>query len=124
MIKIVKSRQNELRHEIVVISSLFFNSSNPSSEPELYLDLLEQLIKLFFTISKERKAKLVVNTCGWVEGLGAYLLVELAKMIFICTASQFIQLESENKPCEVDLNKLGCWQTKIKGDVRHPSFAN
>lgn len=64
----------------------------------------------------------MVNTCGWVEGLGAEILMQFAKTIDR-PSTQFIFLESNNKYCEVDLSVLGVWLTKITGDVRAPATA-
>lgn len=52
------------------IASFFFNSADPASDPEVYLESLYALIEK----SKGLKGKLVVNTCGWVDGFGAVLL--------------------------------------------------
>ena len=65
------------------------------------------------------KNKVVVNTCGWVEGLGAEILFKVAKMVD-SQSTQFICLESPSKSCEVNLSSLGVWKTVIKGDVRFP----
>jgi len=66
------------------------------------------------------KGKVVVNTCGWVDGLGGEIIMQFAK-IMDKPSTQFILLESPTKPCEVDLSVLGVWLTKIKGDVRFPA---
>jgi len=85
------------------VSSLFFNSSNPAEDPDLYLDQLNHLLDKYFEIRKlhelesgagSRKPKLVVNTCGWVEGLGAHLISSLATSLSHIPATQFISLKS------------------------------
>lgn len=102
-----------------MVKSMFFNSVNPGTNPELYLQFIRHLATEAFTL----KGKVVINTCGWVEGLGAEILMHFAKAMDR-PSSQFILLESNNKYCEADLAALGLWMTKIAGDVRAPTTGN
>jgi hypothetical protein len=95
---------------------MFFNSVNPASNPELFFQFLTELA----AEASALKGKVVVNTCGWVEGLGAEILLQFAKKMDR-PSTQFIYLESPTKICEVDLSVLGVWLTTIKGDVRFPT---
>jgi polynucleotide 5'-kinase involved in rRNA processing len=63
----MRDSKNELAFTSLVVHSRFFDSANPASNFELYLQQLQDLS----TIALSLKAKVVVNTCGWVEGLGA-----------------------------------------------------
>lgn len=60
-----------------VIKSFFFNSSNPASDPDQYIDYLAQLLDT--VVKQQQKLKLIINTCGWIEGLGAHILHEFLK---------------------------------------------
>ena len=46
------------------------NSANPALDPEAYLDVITELLEVFQSLAGSSK-KLIVNTCGWVDGLGA-----------------------------------------------------
>ena len=63
-----------------IIKSIFFNSANPATDPDAYLKCIEKLVMAFKSIYDAGTTKLVVNTCGWVEGLGAELISEIASM--------------------------------------------
>lgn len=56
---------------------MFFNSVNPASEPQLYRQFLTDLA----AEALQLKGKVVVNTCGWVEGLGEEIIMQFAKMM-------------------------------------------
>ena len=55
--------------EFTAIKTYYIDNANPGSDPELYIQSLIDLVSQVPT-----GAKLVVNTSGWVEGLGAYLM--------------------------------------------------
>ena len=46
------------------------NSANPALDPDTYLDVITELLEVFQSLTGSSK-KLIVNTCGWVDGLGA-----------------------------------------------------
>ena len=50
------------------VKSLFFNSASPASDPDSYLECVRELVSEFRKVYKRSHVKLVVNTCGWVEG--------------------------------------------------------
>ena len=54
---------------LVPVSETFVNSANPASDPNRYLSVIADKLSSFRIISG--KKKLIVNSCGWVEGLGA-----------------------------------------------------
>lgn len=60
------------------MESLFFNSANPATDPDAYLKCAEKLFRKFKESYYTGESKLVVNTCGWVEGLGAQLVNQIA----------------------------------------------
>lgn len=74
-----KSPDNVLEFKSHVERSWFFNSVNPASDPDSYLNLLNELATSAMALSKT--SKIVVNTCGWVEGLGAEMLTKFAKLM-------------------------------------------
>ena len=55
---------------MISISETFIDSANPASDPAAYLSLIESKLMVYSKLSTTNK-RLVVNTCGWVEGLGA-----------------------------------------------------
>ena len=61
------------------IKSLFLNSASPASDPDAYLKCVYTLVWKFFEIYRKSETKLVVNTCGWVEGQGALLANQICK---------------------------------------------
>ena len=56
--------------EITPLNQIYFDSADPASDPDFYLRSITSLVAQV----PKKSAKLVVNTCGWVEGLGAFLL--------------------------------------------------
>lgn len=62
-----------------VVKAYFLNTNNPSDNPELYLKAVDALINTW--TMREVNAILIVNTCGWIEGLGAALLGEVAEYL-------------------------------------------
>lgn len=59
-----------LEPQMVPISETFINSANPATDPSAYLNVIENKLRVYSELSLPNK-RLVVNTCGWVEGLGA-----------------------------------------------------
>ena len=57
----------------------FFGSANPSTEPELYVQNVLRLIDEYRAVLAKARSPipLVVNTCGWVTGLGLELLADV-----------------------------------------------
>lgn len=111
--QVKRSKIDALAFDHKVEKSYFFNSVNPASDPDLYLSFLEKLSE----DSRNRGSKVVVNTCGWVDGLGAEILLNFSKMLN-SASTQFIKLESLSKPCDLDLSTQKYWHTVIKGDLR------
>jgi polynucleotide 5'-kinase involved in rRNA processing len=56
--------------DITPLNQIYFDSADPASDPDLYLRAVTSLVGQI----PKKSAKIVVNTCGWVEGLGAFLL--------------------------------------------------
>ena len=59
-----------VKPELVTLREVFMNSANPALDPETYLDVITELLEVFQSLTGSSK-KLIVNTCGWVDGLGA-----------------------------------------------------
>jgi polynucleotide 5'-kinase involved in rRNA processing len=55
----------------------------------------------------------IVNTCGWVEGLGAHLLHEILDL-FETKSTQIVQLSSSK---DHDVQLANRWVTQIKGEL-------
>ncbi|CDW82587.1 UNKNOWN [Stylonychia lemnae] len=68
-----------------VISSYFTNSSSPSGNMRYYHECCKSLIKTYDNIIKTQSANeqsvLLINTPGWVEGLGADILLKATSII-------------------------------------------
>ncbi|KAI6652602.1 hypothetical protein LOD99_4387 [Oopsacas minuta] len=65
-------------HKVISDVQYFYGSSTPSCNPELYIRIItkmwEQIQQLDFNTNN---IPVVVNTCGWVDGLGINLLSDL-----------------------------------------------
>ena len=99
---------------VEVVRSIFFNSANPATDPDAYLQCIEKLYKAFKTIYAPGKTKLVVNTCGWVEGLGAKLISDIASWFNAMPATLFITMSS-GKQSEVEIASQN--KVVVKGDL-------
>lgn len=67
------------------ISAYFVGGVTPSVDPELYLDSVRKLVEDFVAFQKERAGErripLVVNTMGWVTGLGLHLVNAILRLV-------------------------------------------
>ena len=100
--------KGRIHPEITQLNQIYFDSADPASDPDLYL---RSITNLAAQVPK-KSLKLVVNTCGWVEGLGAFLLGQFLRILPANT--QVIELTS-SKPCEIDFKDFK--HLKIKGDL-------
>ena len=60
---------------------MFINNSSPSVNIDLFLKSIESLMNVYSEISKSKNCILLVNTFGWVEGLGSMILFDATKII-------------------------------------------
>lgn len=97
-----------IQPEITLIKQIYFDSADPASDPDFYLQAITSLVALV----PKKSSKLVVNTCGWVEGLGAFLIFQFLRIL--PKSTQTIELSS-SKPCEIDFKDFK--HLKIKGDL-------
>ena len=93
---------------------MFFNSANHAADPVAYLMCIEKLFMAFKSIYDVGKTKLVVNSCGWVEGLGAQLISEIASWFHVIPPTLFITMSSA-KESDVEITSQN--KVMIKGDL-------
>ena len=68
-----------LEPQMVPVSETFINSANPATDPSAYLSVIESKLRVYSELSSKNK-RLVVNTCGWVEGLGAEIQLRIINL--------------------------------------------
>ena len=69
-------------HKVFSDINYFFGSTTPSSNPELYIEIVKKLWGHVLSLDyDENNIVIVVNTCGWVEGLGISLLSDLVYLM-------------------------------------------
>ena len=74
-----------------VEKEVFLNTADPASDPDLYISVL----KLLLNSCKGKDSVLLINTCGWVEGLGAGLISQLVEECSRITPNfQVIEMQS------------------------------
>lgn len=59
----------------------YFGFSSPQNNPELYLSIIEHLIRYYFQVLQYKGHHLIINTPGWVKGYGKKLLAEITRLI-------------------------------------------
>jgi len=69
------TRTAQVKPTLNAVRETFLNSPNPATDPEAYLQVISELIDDYHSVTGPKK--LLVNTCGWVEGLGAEILMRL-----------------------------------------------
>lgn len=90
------------------MASKYLDSANQAADPSAYVESIFDLIK-----EVPKKARLIVNTNGWVEGLGAEQIQAIIQK-FDRATTQIVHLSS-NKSSELDIS--GRWVTAIKGEL-------
>ena len=63
----------------ICINSFFLNNSSPGSNITYFLSCVSALMQTYSPL--KLNSTLIVNTCGWVDGLGASMLIEATKLI-------------------------------------------
>lgn len=66
-------------HIIEPVKSFFLGSLSPGDNPYLYLDLCNQLYNFYLQNFLTLSIPLIINTAGWIEGLGALLLKHMVE---------------------------------------------
>lgn len=56
------------------VNSTFLNSPNPAADADAFLSTIVEQLDVYKNIAGSNK-KLIINTCGWVEGLGAEIFL-------------------------------------------------
>lgn len=103
------------------LREVFLNSANPAVDPETYLEVIAQILDTFAWIKGTKK--LIVNTCGWVEGLGAEIQTRILLMIKSMPLSsngnalQVISLQSNSKTSGLVLPHTEWNHITVKGDL-------
>ena len=99
------------------IRQIFLNSPNPAIDPECYLNTIADLVDEFVKV--EGKKKLIVNTCGWVEGLGAEIQLGILHHIKAVFGDllQVVALKSASKTSDLVLSHEDFNNITIKGDL-------
>ncbi|KAG7195915.1 Polynucleotide 5'-hydroxyl-kinase grc3 [Scheffersomyces spartinae] len=59
----------------------FFGYSSPQDSPKTYVGIIKQLITHYNTEYRTKGYHIVINTPGWVRGLGKELLIQLTQFI-------------------------------------------
>ena len=76
---------------------MFFGDRSPERNPLRYLEAIHFLLQQYFTTCSGRPVSprcradlpLVINTCGWIKGIGASMLNEVYRGIS-CTHVVFV----------------------------------
>ena len=63
------------------VKAFYLNTPTPNLNMKYYNACVEKLYQEFLSIKSEGDKVLIVNTCGWVEGLGAEIQLKLVAMI-------------------------------------------
>ena len=92
-------------HKVFSDINYFYGSNTPSSNPELYIEIIKELWTYVVSLDYEKNNIVtVVNTCGWVEGLGISLLSDLVYLMkpsvlvahYITGREWFVNLTAES----------------------------
>ena len=65
-------------HKVISEINYFFGSTTPSSNPSLYIEIIAKIWKQIQELDlKANNIPIIINTCGWVVGLGINLMSDL-----------------------------------------------
>lgn len=64
-----------------MVKSYYLNTPTPNLNMKYYTTCVESLLVDFRAYKSDRSKILLVNTCGWVEGLGADIQMRIADVI-------------------------------------------
>jgi polynucleotide 5'-kinase involved in rRNA processing len=69
---------------VEIVKSYYLNTPTPNLNISYYNRCVEALLKHFRTqvpSSLDKEKVLIINTCGWVEGLGAEIQLKIAEIV-------------------------------------------
>lgn len=75
--------------------SVFFGDNSSKDKPELYIRCIQDVYKTYADHSRG-KVPLIVNTQGWVKGMGVHLLLDVIRMVKPSHITQFNYTTEEN----------------------------
>ena len=68
-------------HKLSSEMNYFFGSTTPSSNPRLYIDIIMKMLdSVRLLYNEEVDIPIIINSCGWVEGLGIGLLADIISL--------------------------------------------
>ena len=73
--------------------AFFFGEVSPKDRPSTYVQLIHILYEYYNRYCQEMP--LIVNTCGWVKGMGVRILLDIIRIV---QPSHVIQINSESQP--------------------------
>ena len=110
---------SEIRHPVLSpphlhmaakhVGASFFGQTTSKADPTLYLSMITALLQQYTQIVNERhagngtKLPLLINTDGWVKGLGSHILTTLLDIIH---PDHIIQILGDQKSKQFDLPPL------------------
>ncbi|KAH3881717.1 polynucleotide 5'-hydroxyl-kinase NOL9-like [Dreissena polymorpha] len=83
-------------HQTEPVCAYYYGGLSPKDNPDQYLCYLAMCMEKY----RERPGALVVNTMGWMKGLGWQLLLDTVRLT---SPNRIVQLTSHNKYDNVDL---------------------
>ncbi len=83
-------------HQSITDELIYFGSMSPSDDPRRYLDGARRLFQRYLTKYHTNGIPLIVNTMGWITGLGLSLLQTVLHMIPVTHMVAFSQSETIN----------------------------
>lgn len=64
-----------------LVDCKFFGYSSPQDSPKSYVSIIKELIDTYNTEYRSKGQHLIINTPGWVRGLGKELLIQLTDFV-------------------------------------------
>ena len=82
-------------NRMVPICARFLGETSPREEPDIYAEYVEQVCKDGISFASEMQCPIVINSDGWLSGIGAQLLCHLKQQV---NPSHVAILQFENAP--------------------------
>ncbi|XP_028415801.1 polynucleotide 5'-hydroxyl-kinase NOL9-like isoform X2 [Dendronephthya gigantea] len=75
--------------------AFFFGDISPKDHPSTYVQLIYFLYKYYVEYCRE--TPLIVNTCGWVKGMGVRILLDIIRIV---QPSHVVQINFDSQPAK------------------------
>ena len=107
-----------------VVASYFFGDITSKSDPDTYINIANKLMykyQEFITSSEYSDVPLLVNTDGWVKGLGYEIL---SAIVGVCNSAHIVQILGNTKAKSFDMSSFNTGNTSVHVIQSYDEYVN